>query len=130
MKHFQYYRKRKEGKPWINRYMVNKVLRDFKSHYRRAGIKPVGKLTIYTLRKSCGQNWADNLPMNVVKELMGRSKVEKTLEFYNQIDAQHEEKAANVIQRLIEGAGKGNNSDKTDAKMTPEPISRQIGGVN
>jgi len=64
---------RKIGKPWLNRYMVNNVLRDFRSHYKRAGIKPVGKLTIHTLRKSCGQNRADNLPMNVVKELMGHS---------------------------------------------------------
>ena len=120
---------RKSGKPWLNRYMVNNVLRSFKNHCRRAGIKPVGKLTIHTLRKSCGQNWADNLPMNVVKELMGHSKVETTLEFYNQVDAQHEEQAARVIQRLIENAGKRNKSDKTDARLTPGAISRQIGGV-
>jgi hypothetical protein len=67
--------------------------------------------------------------MNVVKELMDHSGVETTLEFYNQVDAQHEEKAAKVIQRLIEEAGRRNNSDKTDARMTPEPISRQIGGT-
>jgi integrase len=70
---------RKERKPWLNRYMVNNVLRDFKSHCKRAGIKPVGKLTIHTLRKSAGQNWADHPPMNVVKELMGHSKAETTL---------------------------------------------------
>ncbi|GAI25101.1 unnamed protein product [marine sediment metagenome] len=122
-------RLRRDDKPWLNRYMVNNVLRDFKSHFKRAGIKPVGKLTIHTLRKSCGQNWADHLPMNVVKELMGHSKVETTLEFYNQVDAQHEEQAARVIQRLIENAGKRNKADKTDARLTPGAISRQIGGV-
>lgn len=63
----------KTGKPWLNRYMINNVLRNFEAHYKRAGIKPVGKLTIHTLRKCAGQNWADNLPMNVVKELMGHS---------------------------------------------------------
>ncbi len=68
--------------------------------------------------------------MNVVKELMGHSKVETTLEFYNQVDARHEEEAANAIQRLIEDAAKQNNSDKTDAKMTPKATSRQIGGVS
>ncbi len=120
---------RKQGRPWRNRYMVNNVLREFKRHFKRAGIKPAGKLTIHTLRKSCGQNWADHLPMNVVKELMGHSKVETTLEFYNQVDAQHEEQAARVIQRLIENAGKRNESDKTDARLTPGAISRQIGGV-
>lgn len=120
---------RKEGKPWRNRYMVNNVLRDFKKHFKRAGIKPIAKLTIHTLRKSCGQNWADHLPMNVVKELMGHSKVETTLEFYNQVDSDHEAKAANVIQKLIENADSRDESNKTDARLTPGSISRQIGGV-
>jgi len=120
---------RKEGKPCRNRYMVNNVLRDFKEHLKRAGIKPIAKLTIHTLRKSCGQNWADHLPMNVVKELMGHSKVETTLEFYNQVDSDHEAKAANVIQKLIENAYSRDESNKTDARLTPGPISRQIGGV-
>ena len=82
---------------------------------KRAGIKPVGKLTIHTLRKSCGQNWADYLPMNVVKELMGHSKAETTLEFYNQVDKDHDKKAARVVQKLIEKAQK---SKKTDVKLT------------
>jgi integrase len=116
----------KEGKPWRNRYMINNVLRDFRSHYKRAGIKPVGKLTIHTLRKSCGQNWADRLPMNVVKELLGHSKVDTTLEFYNQVDVQHEEKAASVIQELIGDASK---SQKSDAGLTPEPVFGLHGGV-
>lgn len=117
---------KKECKPWFNRYMVNNVLRDFKSHYKRAGIKPVGKLTIHTLWKSAGQNWADYLPMNVVKELMGHSKAETTLEYYNQVDKDHEKKAARVIQKLLECV---DESKKTDARLTPEQISRQNGGV-
>ena len=105
----------KEGKPWRNRYMVNNVLREFKRHYKRAGITPVGKLTIHTIRKSCGQNWADHLPMNVVKELMGHSRPETTLEYYSQVDKDHENKAAKVVQNLIEEARK---SKKTDVKLT------------
>jgi integrase len=116
---------RKERKPWLNRYMVNNVLRDFKSHCKRAGIKPVGKLTIHTLRKSAGQNWADHLPMNVVKELMGHSKAETTLEYYSQVDKDHEKKAAQVLQNMLEGE---NESKKTDARLTPEGISHQNGG--
>jgi hypothetical protein len=84
-------------------------------------IKPVGKLTIHTLRKSCGRNWADYLPMNVVKELMGHGKVETTLEFYNQVDAQHEEKAARVIQRIIDSGSVG-KPEKTDAGTDFAPI--------
>jgi len=117
---------KKAGKPWLNRYTVNNVLRDFKSHCKRSGIKPVGKLTIHTLRKSAGQNWADHLPMNVVKELMGHSKAETTLEYYNQVDKDHEQKAARVIQKLLEGGGE---SKETDARLTPEAVSRQNGGV-
>jgi len=120
---------RKEGKPWRNSYMVNNVLRNFKGHCRRAGIEPVGKLTIHTLRKCAGQNWADHLPMNVVKELMGHSNIATTAEFYNQVDADHEAKAAGVIQRLIDNPDSGKRSNKTDARMTPKPNSRQIGGA-
>jgi len=119
---------RKTGNPWENRYMDNNVLRDFKGHLKRAGIKPVGKLTIHTLRKSCGQNWADYLPMNVVKELMGHSDIATTAEFYNQVDADHEAKAASVFQRLIDDADARANSKKTDVRMTPEAISHRNGG--
>lgn len=94
---------RKKRLSWRNRYMVNNVLRDFNAHCRRAGIKPVGKLTVHTLRKSCGQNWADHLPMNVVKELMGHSSASTTLRFYNQVDGDHLKKAARVIKELVGG---------------------------
>ncbi len=74
--------------------MVNNVLRDFKGHSRQAGIKPTGKLTIHTLRKSCGQNWADHMSMHVVKELMGHSSIATTQEFYTQVDKDHQIQAA------------------------------------
>ncbi len=106
--------------------MVNNVLREFKRHCKRAGIKPVGKLTVHTLRKNCGQNWANHLPMNVVKELMGHSKAETALKYYNQVDKNHEQKAARVIQKMIENARKSN---KTDVKLTYKSASRQKGGI-
>jgi integrase len=121
-------RLRNQRQPWKNRYMVNNVLRDFKRHFKRGGIKPVAKLTVHTLRKSCGQNWADHLPMNVVKELMGHSKVETTLEFYNQVDSDHEAKAARVIQQLIDAAENSDRSEQTDVKLTFLANSGQIGG--
>ena len=120
---------RKQGKPWRNRYMVNNVLRNFQIHFKRAGIKSIAKLTIHILCQSCGQNWADYLPMNVVKELMGQSSIATTAEFYNQVDPDHEAKAARVVQRLIDKADNGNRSNNTDAKMTPEPKSHQVWGL-
>jgi integrase len=119
---------RRQGKPWVNRHMINNVLGDFRSHIKRAGIKPVGKLTIHTLWKSCGQNWADYLAMNVVKELMGHSSIATTQEFYTQVDSDHEAKAARVLQQLIDGADTKEGNWKTDARLTPEANSGQIGG--
>jgi integrase len=90
------------------------------AHYHRAGIKPAGKLTVHTLRKCCGQNWADaGLPINVVQKLMGHSKPETTLEFYSQVDEHHERKAADAIQKTLES---GKKSGKTDAggRFTPK----------
>lgn len=120
---------RKRGEPWVNRHMINNVLRDFGSHVKRAGIKPVGKLTIHTLRKSCGQNWADYLPMNVVKELMGHSSIATTQEFYTQVDSDHEAKAARIMQQLIDGPDTKEKTKKTDARLTPEADLGQIGGA-
>lgn len=112
---------RKAGLPWKNRHVINNVLRNFKSHVRRAEIKPVGKLTIHTLRKCAGQNWADYLPMNVVKELMGHSNIATTQEFYTTVDRDHEKKAAQVVQRLLE-------KNQTDVQVTYEAEISQIGG--
>ncbi len=82
--------------------MINNVLRNFKARYKRAGIKPVGELTVHTLRKCAGQNWADYMPINVVKEWMGHSDISTTQEFYNQVDKDHEAKAALLIQNLLD----------------------------
>jgi len=95
---------RREKGQWSNRYMVNNALRNFKSHLKKAGIKPDGKLSIHTLRKSCGQNWADHLPMNVVKDLMGHSSISTTAEFYSTVDRAHRIQAANSIQKMLENA--------------------------
>ena len=82
--------------------MVNNVLRNFKAQCKRVGIKPVGELTVHTLRKCAGQNWADYMPINVVKEWMGHSDISTTQEFYNQVDKDHEAKAALLIQNLLD----------------------------
>ncbi|MBN1972147.1 MAG: site-specific integrase [Sedimentisphaerales bacterium] len=92
----------KQKKAWLNEYLINNVLRNFKAQYIRAGIKPVGELTIHTLRKCAGQNWADYMPINVVKEWMGHSDISTTQEFYNQVDKDHEAKASLLIQNLLD----------------------------
>jgi integrase len=90
-----------EGRPWNNRYMMNNALRDFRVHARRAGIRVNGQLTIHCLRKSCGQNWANHLPIHVVKELLGHSDISTTQKFYNQVEKDQRRQAAKVIQALV-----------------------------
>ncbi len=119
---------RKAGKSWRNRYMINNVLRNFKGHYKRAGIKPVGKLTIHTLRKCAGQNWADHLSMHVVKELMGHSSISTTQIYYTQVDADHEAKAARVINHLLNTSKETQTSKESCAEFAPEANSEQLGG--
>lgn len=106
---------RKKRKPWKNSYMVNNVLRDFKRHFKKAGIAPNGSLTIHTFRKSCGQNWADRLPINVVKEFMGHSSIATTQKYYSQVDAVHERMAAQAIQDMLEGSRKEVKSEESCA---------------
>ena len=44
-------------------------------------------------------------------ELMGHSKAETTLEYYNQVDEDHEEKAARVVQELLERVDEPKEND-------------------
>ena len=81
--------------------MINNVHRSVRTHLRRAGIKPTAKLSLHTFRKSCCQNWADHLPMNVTKELMGHANISTTAKFYSTVDEDHQRKAARVIDELL-----------------------------
>lgn len=92
---------RKQGKPWLNCYWQNNTLRNFKVQVKRAGIIPVGVLTIHSLRKSAAQNWADRLPMNVTKEFLGHQSISTTQEFYTQVDKHHEKIAKNYVEKLL-----------------------------
>lgn len=92
---------RKAGRTWQNNNFANNVLRNFKLRCKRAGIKPIGKLTIHVLRKCCIQNWADNLPMNVVAHLAGHSDTSTTVKFYSTVDEHHLKAAARVTDELL-----------------------------
>ena len=80
-------------------------------------------MTIHTLRKCAAQNWADHLPINVVKELMGHSSIATTQEYYSQVDSDHEAKAARVIQNLL-------SENKSDVQLTYEPKNKENSEVN
>ena len=91
------------GRPWRWVDMFYNAGRDFNHHVKNAGIqKEQGKtLSIHTLRKSCIQNWANELPMNVTKELAGHSSISTTSKYYTQVDSYHRAKAATTIDNLL-----------------------------
>jgi len=48
---------RKTDSTWKSRWMENNTCRDFKKFIKRAGIQPVGSLSLHDLRKACCCNW-------------------------------------------------------------------------
>ena len=105
----------KQRQQWQNSFMANNLMTRFQSAFKRAGIRPDTKFTLHVLRKNCIQNWADELPINVTKQLAGHATTETTLQYYNQVDGYHYDKAVSVIERLIE---RGNKTP--DVISTPE----------
>jgi len=109
----------KEGRPWMNRYFANNVVRNFHRRVKWAGIDTEGKaLTVHTLRKCCGQNWAETLPMNVVKHLMGHSTIATTERFYSTVDDDHYKRAAAAMDKLLRTGLAEAGEKKTDQKLT------------
>ena len=106
---------------WLNRYWSkNNIIRDFKRRIKQAGINQVGKkLTVHILRKCCIQNWANTLPMNVVKELAGHSSIETTNRFYSTVDDAQLEAAARETDRLLT-PDRENTFDTQKRQKTPE----------
>ena len=103
-----------QRKPWCNKNLLNNVLTNFKRHLKKAGIKPnEGRtLSVHCLRKSCIQNWANNITNpEVVRVLAGHSDLKTTMRYYCQVDKEQRAKAAAAIDHLLK---------QTDARLTPE----------
>lgn len=110
---WQQYRKKK--RPWESQSIVNNLMREFRRHIEKAGIEPDGTLTLHTLRKCAGKNWADRLSNpRIVQYLLGHASLSTTMEFYNKVLKKDMEEAASAINSLL---------TKTDAKQTPDTAS-------
>lgn len=108
-----------QKRPWFNRYWSNNIIRNFHRRVLWAGIETNGKeLTVHVLRKCCGQNWANDLPMNVVKEFMGHSSMETTEKFYSTVDDVHYDKAQKIMNDQLKTEPKKAGAEKTDLKLT------------
>ncbi len=109
----------KQGRPWLNRYWSNNVIRNFHRRVLWAGIETNNKeLTVHVLRKCCGQNWANVLPMNVVKEFMGHSSIDTTEKFYSTVDDDHFDKATSTMNDLLKTEPEKAGAEKTDLFLT------------
>ena len=105
----------KDGKHWLNRYWANNTIRNFHRRIDWAEIETDGKeLTVHVLRKCCGQNWANHLPMNVVKEFMGHSDIATTQTYYSCVVDAHYERATETMNDLLRKA----EAEKSDLKVT------------
>jgi integrase len=109
------------GRSWENRCMMNNTLREFQRHAKRAGISGHDSLTVHTLRKSCGQNWANHLPIHVTQAYMGHADISTTQQFYLKVCEEHADRARWVIEQVTTLA-----AGTTDAGMTPEAKNAQI----
>jgi integrase len=105
---------KQEGRQWENTDIVNNVNRDFQRLVKKADIQPVGTLSIHTLRKCAGKNWAMvNRDPKVTQRLMGHKTITTTLEYYDQVTPDDLAMAAQKIEKLLNP-----EPEKTDQKLT------------
>ena len=97
------YRAQGKSQEWINDYLLNNTLRNFKVHCKRAGIVTIETLTIHGLRKAYGTNLANVCtPVQTHKKLMGHSSIQTTLEYYMKSTDANEIKAVKALDRMME----------------------------
>jgi integrase len=90
--------------------MSNNTNRELKRHLKHAGIFPDEQFSIHTLRKSCIQNWANNITNpKVTQRLAGHSDLKTTMQYYCQVTKTERAQAALAIENLLE---------KSDVKVT------------
>jgi len=94
----------RKDKLWKNHWLCNNVLRDFKLHCRKAGIKPNGQLCLHTLRKNTAQTLANaGLPLKVIQYILGHSNPQTTLKYYSQVDQHHLEQVKRAVDKRRSG---------------------------
>ncbi|HNT35855.1 MAG TPA: tyrosine-type recombinase/integrase [bacterium] len=97
--------KARKSHDWENRFMLNSVLRDFKTRCCRAGIKTDLKLTLHGLRKSWATNLANSgkVPPKTLLELGGWSSIRTCEEFYLKNTDANRQRACQVLNELAGG---------------------------
>jgi integrase len=100
-------------------YWANNIIKDFHIRVQWAQIDSKEKeLTVHFLRKCCFQNWANSLPMNVVKSLTAHADISTTEKYYSMIDDAHLSKAKETMNDLLKTESKKLDTETADLKMT------------
>lgn len=99
-----------QGRAWRNQDMSNNTNRELERYLKHAGIEPDEPLSIHTLRKSCIQNWSNNVTNpKVTQRLAGHADLKTTMQYYCQVTENERAQAALAIDNLLK---------KTDVKVT------------
>lgn len=94
----------KQDKPWRWQFAYLNANRELRRHATKAGIKikPDEKFSIHTLRKCAGKNWATiNRDIKVTQGLMGHRSYQTTMKYYDQVEPEDREKAAQKIEAML-----------------------------
>jgi len=94
-----------EGKEekWLNSMMILNTHRKFSQYCLRAGIKTSDKLSVHSLRKGYGTNLANlGTPVHTLKELMGHSNIQTTMEYYLFSSDENKKKAVEGLNGILE----------------------------
>ncbi|MGD8500655.1 MAG: site-specific integrase [Phycisphaerales bacterium] len=99
-----------QGRAWRNQDISNSTNRELERHLKHARIEPDEPFSIHTLRKSCIQNWANNVTNpKVTQRLAGHADLKTTMQYYCQVTESEKAQAALAIDNLLK---------KTDVKVT------------
>ncbi|AQT68771.1 integrase [Anaerohalosphaera lusitana] len=81
-----------------NSEIINNMLTRLKRFCRQA---KVSEFCFHDLRRSCMTNWAKVLPIHVVQELAGHSKIETTRKYYLSVGTPDREMARKIQEQLL-----------------------------
>jgi integrase len=87
---------------WLNSMIILNTNRKFKLYCKKAGIITDDRLSVHCLRKSYGTNLANlGTPVHTLKELMGHSNIQTTMEYYLFSSDANKKKAVEALEKLV-----------------------------